>query len=282
MHPYLELMRVHKPVGTWLMFWPFAWGLSLAARQQVIPLTRYAVLFLVFFFGAFFTRSTVCTLNDILDRDFDRQVERCKSRPIASGRVATKNAIVFYLMQLVVCLALSALMNKVAHHVYPLLKRWTNWPQAWLGLAMNWGLPVAWAAVARSMDLPVLSALLSGSWCWTVLYDTIYACQDMDDDRKAGIKSTALLFGEWILPLLRMFAVGLVSSLIVTGLLTDSGPLYYVISVVGVVLHLAWQFRTVDLHVPNSCGDIFKANSTIGFLIWAGLFGEYILSVYRS
>ncbi|EIW85886.1 UbiA prenyltransferase [Coniophora puteana RWD-64-598 SS2] len=285
--PYLELMRVHKPIGVYLMFWPFAWGLTLAARRQRLDFPTYVGLFGAFFAGAFVLRSTVCTLNDIMDREFDRKVERCKTRPIASGRVSVRAAVVFYLAQMGVVLGLMGLLSRGAkvwavvglHHVYPLLKRWTNWPQAWLGLAMNWGLPVAWAAVnGAHVELSVFGALLMGSWCWTVLYDTIYACQDIQDDAKAGVKSTALLFGVWILPMLRLFAAGLVVSLIATGVLAGFGVAYYAFAVGGVTLHLVWQFRSVDLGSLRSCGEIFKANVWVGGLIWAGLFGEYVLS----
>ncbi|EJD49781.1 4-hydroxybenzoate polyprenyl transferase [Auricularia subglabra TFB-10046 SS5] len=289
--PYLDLMRVGKPTGTWLIFWPFAWGLTLAARTVGTDLSTYSRDLFYCFAGAFVLRSCVCTLNDICDVDFDRKVERCKTRPLPSGRVSIPSAVVFFMVQLGMCVAALGRMNQAAtllgliglfplHCTYPLFKRWTYWPQAWLGLAMNFGLPVAWAAYTGEVNVPLMSSMLLGAWCWTMVYDTIYACQDMKDDKAAGVKSTALVLGDYIRPAMTFLSGLFIACLAAAGILVNAGPLYYAIGVAGAALHITWQLATVDLEKPSSCWNMFASNAKLGGIVWAGLAADYVQSIW--
>ncbi|KAK2462541.1 hypothetical protein APHAL10511_005511 [Amanita phalloides] len=286
--PYLELMRIEKPTGTKLMFWPFAWGLTMAAYRVNLPLEQFWTAIFKYLFGAFIVRSSACTINDIFDRDIDASVERTKTRPLASGRISLFRASIFVFMQYFVGIsffyvviegpalyvALFQLLPLFA--IYPLLKRITYWPQAWLGIAMNFGFVTAWLATTDSIDIYLILAAMTGCWCWTMLYDTIYACQDKRDDVKAGVRSTAILFGSWIQPLLVACAALFVSMLLVVGYLNDQGAIYYILTVGGTAVQLVWQISTVDLDVPSSCWDNFNYNGQLGWAVWIGLLLDYL------
>ncbi|KAL0573566.1 hypothetical protein V5O48_007526 [Marasmius crinis-equi] len=288
-HPYLELMRIDKPTGTKLMFWPFAWGLTMAAYSSKLPLEEYGLDLLKCLFGAFIVRSSACTINDIFDRDMDAGVERTKGRPLASGRVTAFNATVFVLLQytigilffyltvsgLALWVALFQLLPMFA--IYPLLKRVTYWPQAWLGFAMNFGFITAWVSTLGTVNIPLFISVTTGCWCWTMLYDTIYACQDIEDDVKMGVRSTAILFGTWIRPLLIGCGITFTIMLSCAGVLNDQGLPFFVISVGGTAAHLVWQYRTVDLAVPASCWQNFMSNGQLGWIVWGGMMADYVL-----
>ncbi|KAK7055820.1 mitochondrial 4-hydroxybenzoate polyprenyltransferase [Favolaschia claudopus] len=286
--PYLELIRVEKPTGTILIFWPFAWGLTMAAYKTALPLDAYVANLGKALIAAFLLRSSACTINDIFDREMDAGVERTKHRPVASGRVSVKAAVVYLLVQYVLGVAffyftehglalwISLFQLLPLFAIYPLLKRITYWPQAWLGLAMNFGFITSWISVLEEVHYPILSAAMASCWCWTMLYDTIYACQDIRDDVKMDVRSTAILFGSWIRPLLISCGIVFVSMLAVAGVLNNQGIPYFTISVGGTFVHLFWQSRTVDLDVPKSCWINFNRNGQLGWIIWSGLALDYI------
>jgi 4-hydroxybenzoate polyprenyltransferase len=198
MRPYASLMRLDRPIGSWLLYWPCAWSVALAGVGG-----RWA-LFLWLGLGAFAMRSAGCVYNDIVDRDLDRRVERTRLRPLASGRVSLSSAWfligLLCLLGLVVLLqlkwvaALSALASIAPVAAYPFMKRITWWPQAWLGLVFSWGALVGWPAVTGSFALPPL-LLWFGSIAWVVGYDTLYAIQDKEDDALVGVKSSARRLG---------------------------------------------------------------------------------------
>ena len=204
LRPYAKLMRLDRPIGTWLLLWPCWWSLVFALDRA--PATgaewlRLAWLYILFGVGAVVMRGAGCTYNDIVDRDFDAKVERTRTRPIPSGQVSVKGAIGFLLLQLLVGLAILLQFNWFAVGVgalslvliftYPLMKRITYWPQFVLGLAFNWGALLGWAAVTGTLGwAPAL--LYIGGIAWTLGYDTIYAHQDKEDDILIGVKSTAL------------------------------------------------------------------------------------------
>ncbi|KIY71900.1 UbiA-domain-containing protein [Cylindrobasidium torrendii FP15055 ss-10] len=287
LHPYMELIRLEKSTGTKLMFWPFVWGLTMAAHAvqstQPMSLYDYALRLCLCLVWAFVVRSSACTINDIFDRDMDAAVERCKVRPLPSGRISVFAASIYVGIQYLVGVAVFYFtLEGVALYValfqllplfaiYPLLKRVTYWPQAWLGFAMNFGLITAWVSVVGSLDFKIIGCGMLGCWCWTMVYDTIYACQDITDDLKAGVKSTAILFGNRIRPLLIACAVVFVAWLAAAGYLNAQGPVYFVVSVGGTALHLIWQFNTVDLDVPSSCWENFNRNGQLGWIVWLGL-----------
>jgi len=162
------------------------------------------------------------------------------------------------------------------------MKRWTHWPQAWLGLAMNWGLPVSWIALTGSINWPLLSVAYLGTFCWTIVYDTIYACQDRKDDVKAGVKSTALLFGDHVRPILAGFATGFVAALGATGFLNQQGIAYYVIAVLGSALHFTWQLTTLNVDHGADCWSKFTSNGDIGYIIWVGILVDYYFKWFAA
>ncbi|KAF8191117.1 4-hydroxybenzoate polyprenyl transferase [Mycena galopus ATCC 62051] len=284
---YLDLIRLEKPTGIILAFWPFAWGISLASSDQCVTPKMGAFWLSVFFYGSTLLRSTACTWNDILDREFDQQVARTKHRPLASGRLTVFNALSFLAVEVALCILFFAFLeNSKAFwfgmfalfplvFLYPLLKRYTYWPQAWLGFTANWGLPIAYLTLTDVFDNSRLLPLLSGAWCWTMYYDTIYACQDKKDDAQAGVKSTALRFGGLIKPILACLALGFVISLIWVGIVDGHTERFYAVSVGGAAMHLIWQLWAVDLNQTSSCGAMFRQNCYTGFLVFAGLLLDY-------
>ncbi|KAJ6535603.1 UbiA prenyltransferase family-domain-containing protein [Mycena capillaripes] len=290
--PYLELIRIEKPTGTILMFWSFAWGTTMAAYTTALPLGAYFTSLAKALVGAFLLRSSACTINDIFDREMDAGVERTRNRPLASGRISVLSATLYLCIQyalgiaffyftesgLALLVALFQLIPLFA--IYPLLKRVTHWPQAWLGFAMNFGFITAWISVTHTVDYALLSVAITSCWSWTMLYDTIYACQDIRDDVKMGVRSTAILFGTWIRPLLIAYGITFMSMLAVAGVLNGQGAPYFLVSVGGTLLHLVWQFLTVDLDVPKSCWTNFNRNGQLGWIVWGGLMIDYVLRLY--
>ncbi|EPQ51234.1 UbiA prenyltransferase [Gloeophyllum trabeum ATCC 11539] len=289
-NPYLELIRFYKPTGSILMFWPFAWGLTAAAYTTKIPLGEYAVLLMKSLLSAFIMRSSACTVNDIFDRDLDAGVERTKTRPLPSGRVSVVNACLYLLLQYIIGVLYFSTLSPLAFRaaliqlfplfiIYPILKRVTYWPQAWLGFAMNFGIVVAYVQVLPAANRNLLSFMLAAAWCWTVYYDTIYACQDIRDDIKMGIRSTARLFGSRIRLALTMLTLGLVGLLTLVGRVNNQRLPYFLVSVGGGGLHLMWQLCTLNLAVPNSCWIAFKRNGQFGLIVWAGIFIDYVKTI---
>ncbi|KAF8240074.1 UbiA prenyltransferase [Tricholoma matsutake] len=289
--PYLELIRLEKPTGTILMFWPFAWGLTMAAFTANLSLRSYLIHLLKWLVGAFILRSSACTINDIFDRDMDACIERTKNRPLASGRLSVFAATVFLLIQYCIGIlffyltmddlaVFSSSASTSRFAIYPLLKRITHWPQAWLGFAMNFGVITSWVSIIGSLhNIPLLYAAMAGCWCWTMLYDTIYACQDMNDDVKVGVRSTAILFGSWIRPLLMTCGFTFVAMLAVAGYLNGQSNVYFILTVGGTAAHVVWQFMTVDLEAPHSCWRNFNRNGYLGLIIWGGLLIDYLLKI---
>lgn len=276
--PYLRLSRADRPIGTWLLLIPCFWGLALAALQDGF---RAWDLWLAVScsLGAFVMRGAGCTWNDITDRKIDAAVARTRSRPLPSGAVSVKGALVWMAIQgllgavilfsyngLSILLGVASL-GLVA--IYPFAKRFTWWPQAFLGLAFNWGALLAFAAHAGSLSLGALSFYLAGI-SWTLYYDTIYAHQDKEDDALIGVKSTARLFGAQSRGWLWGFA-GLTLGLLALGLvLTRPGLAALVLGLAGLWAfgwHLVWQMRRLDLDDTGSCLRTFRSNRDAGLLL---------------
>ena len=278
--PYFRLARVDRPIGTWLLLIPCWWGLALATTSVLgpHPLTSlwYGVLFAV---GSFVMRGAGCTWNDILDREFDARVARTATRPIPSGAVSVKQAFLFLALQLLVGLGILMFFNGftialaaaslVLVAAYPLMKRITYWPQAFLGLTFNWGALVGWAAVTGSLELPAL-LLYAAGFFWTLGYDTIYAHQDKEDDALIGVKSTALKFGAKSRPWLWAFyavAVGLLAASFWTADLRWTA--YPLLALAA--YQLATQAARVDFDDPQDCLSKFKSNRYAGLVILAAI-----------
>ena len=279
--PWLKLARVDRPIGVWLLMWPCWWSTALAA-DGAWPDPRLLLLFLI---GAFVMRAAGCVVNDIMDRDFDAQVARTRTRPLASGAISLTSALVFLALLLLVGLAVLVQLDRAAILVgaaslglvalYPFMKRITYWPQVFLGLTFNWGALVGWAAVRGELGLPAL-VLYAGAIGWTIGYDTIYAHQDKTDDLAIGVKSTALYFGErtklWVSGFYGMFLVGLVLAGALAGL---AWPFYLLVAVAAG--HVAWQVKTADLDDPASCQKRFVSNEQLGLIVFAGIVAGQIV-----
>ncbi|KAJ6588592.1 4-hydroxybenzoate polyprenyl transferase [Mycena capillaripes] len=293
LEPWINLTRVSRFAGTMLVFWPYAWGLTMTARSANLPVSRFFYLLFCGFIGASLSHSAGCVWNDILDRNFDRQVERTKGRPIASGKISVRGAVAFLWAHLGIMIWMVHDVNDLAWKIalvtmfplaglYPLMKRITYWPQAWLGISMNAGVVMAWAFITGSIPASAL-ALFAGTWAWTIWYDTIYACQDKKDDVKAGVKSTALLFGNSIKLVLALFASIMMSGLILAGILNNHQLPYFVVSVGGGSVYLAVQLYAVDTDSPKSCWAAFHRNGfNLGALIWVGFLADYIWAAEGS
>ncbi|XP_053727809.1 4-hydroxybenzoate polyprenyltransferase, mitochondrial [Synchiropus splendidus] len=277
LQPYLRLMRLDKPIGTWLLYLPCTWSIALAADPGCLPDVGMLTLFGT---GALLMRGAGCTINDMWDKEFDKKVSRTANRPIAAGEVSRMQAFVFLGGQLSLALGVLLCLNFYSIALgatslslvitYPLIKRISYWPQLMLGLTFNWGAMLGWAAVRGSCDWSVCLPLYISGVMWTLIYDTIYAHQDKDDDIKIGVKSTALRFQEQTKPWLCGFSVAMMSGLVVAGINADQTlPYYAVISTVA--LHLAHQIYTVDIDKPEDCWKKFVSNRNLGLLIFLGI-----------
>jgi 4-hydroxybenzoate polyprenyltransferase len=277
LRPWLQLMRLDRPVGTWLLLWPCIFGLLLGAAAEERRFLEwrdyyYVILFAV---GALVMRGAGCAFNDIIDRDIDAQVARTRGRPIPSGAITPKQALMLLaglcLIGLVILLqfnwfavALGA-ASLLLVAAYPFMKRITWWPQAWLGLTFNWGALLGFAAQTGRLDLGV-AMLYAGLIFWTLGYDTIYAHQDKDDDELIGVKSTARLFGadsrKWIL---RFYAIA-VTLILAAGFTEHAGwPFAFVMLAAGA--HMLWQVRQLNINNPENCLAVFRSNRDTGALI---------------
>jgi len=281
---------MHKPAGSMLIVWPFAWSLTMSAFDASMPLTEYCPLVLYGTLWSILLHSAGCVWNDILDRDLDSKVERTKNRPIADGRISVKGALAFLMIQMIILLVALLLVNDLARNLgiltvipfpgcYPLMKRITYWPQAWLGIAMNMVSLVAWAAVKEAFS-PVPLMLLCSCWIWTMYYDTIYACQDRKDDLTAGIKSTAVLFGRNVKLFLALLAFAFCVCLIVVGILNGHRKAFYMISVGGTAVTLFHQVWKLNVNDANGCLNAFETNAfLVGFVVWLGIALDYLLQI---
>ncbi|KAJ1926144.1 Para-hydroxybenzoate--polyprenyltransferase, mitochondrial precursor (PHB:polyprenyltransferase) [Tieghemiomyces parasiticus] len=290
--PYLFLLRLDKPVGTWLLYWPCAWSILMAAYHQQAALGTTVGMLALFGTGALIMRGAGCVINDMWDKDIDARVERTTTRPIAAGIISRRAALVFLGAQLTGGLAVLTQLNWYSIGlgmasmpfviVYPLMKRITYWPQFVLGLAFNWGALLGWAALAGETHWAVTLPLYAAGVSWTLVYDTIYAHQDKRDDRLVGTRSTALLFGDRSRTVLSLLSAQTVALLCLAGYANDHGLIYYLTTVVGAGGHLAWQLATVDFDNTRDCWRKFESNVWLGALIAGGVGGDYLYRRYRT
>ncbi len=282
--PYAQLARWDRPIGWQLLLWPCFWSAAMAANAAVhVGLFSGGQLIwhlLLYFIGSVAMRGAGCTYNDLVDHKIDMEVARTRSRPLPSGRVTRMQAKIFILLQAMVGLVVVLQLNwfsvilGVASlaivALYPFAKRFTDWPQFFLGLAFSWGALMGWAAIFGSLSLaPVL--LYIGAVVWTIGYDTIYAHQDKEDDELIGVRSTARLFGDNTKPWL----VGLYGLMLI---LTFAA---FLLAGVGIIAYLglliaagmfAWQIVTLDINDADQCLVLFKSNNRVGMIIFVGLF----------
>lgn len=275
--PYAQLARLDKPIGTWLLAWPCMWSITLASSPGDLPDIKMLTLFGC---GAVLLRGAGCTINDLLDRDIDTKVERTKSRPVASGLLTPFQGLCFLGFQLLLGLGILLQLNNYSRILgasslllvfsYPLMKRFTFWPQAYLGLTFNWGALLGWAAVKGGLDPVVVVPLYISGVFWTLVYDTIYAHQDKEDDLKVGVKSTALRFGDSTKEWISGFGTACISSLALCGFNSDIGWPYYA-CLVAASGHLVWQIWTVDLSSRIDCNKKFVSNKWFGAIVFSGI-----------
>jgi 4-hydroxybenzoate polyprenyltransferase len=277
--PYLRLMRLDRPIGTWLLFWPCVCGLILGATAGDRPFSslRDWWLILLFGLGSIIMRGAGCTYNDIVDRNIDAKVARTRDRPLPSGAIGLKEAWIFLAAQCFAGLLILLQFNFFAIEIgaaslllialYPFMKRITWWPQAWLGLTFNWGALLGFAAQTGSLDLGDIM-LYAGLFFWTLGYDTIYAHQDKDDDALIGVKSTALLLGErsrfWILG---FYAAAF--TLILAAGFTEHAGWPFVLLMLAAGAHLLWQIASLDIGDAGKCLRLFRSNRETGALFAA-------------
>jgi 4-hydroxybenzoate polyprenyltransferase len=272
--PYARLARLDRPIGTWLLLFPGWWGIALASNGWPNP-----VLLILFALGAVAMRGAGCTLNDISDRHYDAQVARTRLRPLPSGAVSVRQAVLFLVLQLAGGAAVLLSLNRTSVMLgvavlgligtYPFMKRITYWPQAFLGLNFNWGALVGWTAVTGALALPPFLLYLGGV-LWTIGYDTIYAHQDKEDDIRIGIKSSAIALGSQTRPWLFGFYLLAVVLWAGAGLAAGLGGLFWA-GVGGSALQLAWQAARVRIDDPADCHAKFRSNRAVGWLMLAGI-----------
>lgn len=274
--PFGRLARWDRPIGTWLLLFPCWWSLALAVGRDWAHLLGWMVLFAL---GALAMRGAGCTWNDILDRKIDAEVERTRSRPLPSGEVGLRGAIVWMVLQALVGAVILFKFNKFAVLVglgsllivaiYPLMKRITSWPQVVLGFAFNWGALLGFAAVTGTLSKATV-ALYFGGVAWTMVYDTIYAMQDQRDDAIVGVRSTARRFAGAPRLWLVFFAVLAVALWAAAGLLAPLHPPYFVV-LAAVAVHFGWQIADLEPHDQRDCLAKFKANAHVGWLMLAAI-----------
>ena len=306
--PYAQLARWERPIGWWLLMWPGLWSLGLAIIVRAIghaslndPLVGQGFLLavltihiLLFFIGAVAMRGAGCTYNDLADTDIDNQVARTRSRPLPSGRVSKKQALMFLVLQLIVGLIVLLQFNNftiwlgvaslITITIYPFMKRVTWWPQLFLGFAFSWGALMGWAAIFGELNAPPI-VLYLGSILWVIGYDTIYAHQDKEDDALVGVKSTARLFGDKTKLAITLLYAGALSLMALASVLAfgqyfaQTWPVFVGLAVGG--MHMAWQVKTLDINDADQCLKLFQSNSHFGWIFFIGILVTLLLIVWQ-
>ncbi len=269
--PYARLARLDRPAGSWLLFWPCAWGVALADG-----LVADGALLLWFGLGSLAMRAAGCVWNDIIDRDLDAQVARTRARPIASGQISVKRALAFaialsfigllVLLQLRPAAQLTALAAIGLVAGYPFMKRLTWWPQAWLGLTFNWGALVGYIAITEPSA--AMALLYAGGIAWTLGYDTIYALQDIEDDAMAGIKSSARALGPRARAGVAAFYAAALALWASAFWLTRHDPLAP-LALLPLAMHFTWQVARLADTSPQNALALFRSNRSAGLLMFA-------------
>ena len=272
---FIDLTRLQKPIGFMLLFWPCAWGLTLAYDFS-ISLYNYFFYLILFFLGSVLMRSAGCIVNDILDREFDAKVYRTKNRPIASGKISIRLAVIYALllcfMALLVLINFNfftiilALVSMPLAFTYPLMKRFTYWPQLFLGVTFNYGLILGWTAIKGEIDIiPIIFYI--GAIFWTLGYDTIYGYQDIKDDEIIGLKSTSIKFKSNPKKFLFVSYSSLFILFLIGGTLMEFNYFYYLLSIIPLFHLFFFQMRIFNLNDPSSCLKAFKSNNLFGLII---------------
>jgi 4-hydroxybenzoate polyprenyl transferase len=275
---FIELTRLNKPIGFMLLFWPCLWGLTLAFNQtkEFKLFVNYIILF---FLGSVLMRSAGCIFNDIVDKNFDKKVDRTKNRPIPSGRISIQESFVYIILLCFIALIILIQFNFLTIVLgllsipfafsYPYMKRLTYWPQLFLGLTFNWGILMGWTAFIGEISLePIL--LYIAAIFWTLGYDTIYGFQDINNDEIIGVKSTSIKFKENYKIFIGLCYFICILFLIAVGFLEEN-KIYYFTFLIFPATHLFYQVIRLDRNDPNNCLIAFKSNNFFGFLFFLTL-----------
>ena len=271
---FIELIRLKKPIGYMLLFWPCVWGLSMAYDFKK-NLTDYFFYLILFFLGSVLMRSAGCIVNDIVDKNIDKKVERTRDRPIASNKVSVIEGImlatILCLLALLVLLQFNnltiflALGSMPLAFTYPLMKRYTYWPQLFLGITFNYGLILGWTSIRESIDyVPIIFYV--GAIFWTLAYDTIYGFQDIKDDEIIGVKSTSIKFKNNPKQFLTLCYLITSTCTLLSGYLMNFNIIFFIIMVIPIT-HLFLQIKNLNINNSQNCMKIFKSNNIFGFLI---------------
>jgi 4-hydroxybenzoate polyprenyltransferase len=276
---FIELTRLNKPIGFMLLFWPCAWGLAYAYSGEK-NLTLFFYYLFLFFTGSVLMRSAGCIFNDIVDKDFDKKVNRTKNRPIPTGMISVKRALVyvfilclvafFVLMQfnpLTIILGISSMLLAFS---YPFMKRITYWPQLFLGITFNWGILMAWTAVTNNISHDIIILYLSAIF-WTLGYDTIYGAQDMSDDEIIGLKSTSIKFKKNIkmfVSIAYILTIILMSYLFTSTIGINISSLFFLLFIVILI----YQVKRLNKNDPKICLRLFKINNLAGLIMFLSIF----------
>ncbi|GAB4272011.1 MAG: 4-hydroxybenzoate octaprenyltransferase [Methylomicrobium sp.] len=277
---YWRLARFDRPIGTLILLWPTLWGLWFASNGSPDP-----KILTIFVSGVILMRAAGCVVNDYADRDFDPHVERTKHRPIAAGHVAPKEALTLFVVLSLMAFALVLQLNLLTILLsfigaflaasYPFMKRYTHLPQAYLGFAFGWGVPMAYAAETESLPL-VAWLLYLAAVLWALVYDTMYAMVDKDDDLKIGVKSTAILFGQKDREIIGFLQIVILVLLIAVGMMQQAGGVYYA----GLIVAACFSVYQQKLIFHREKADCFKAflnNNWFGLTVFLGVAGDYLL-----
>ena len=276
---FIELIRLKKPIGFMLLFWPCAWGLTLAYDISG-NLNNYFFYLTLFFLGSVLMRSAGCVVNDILDKELDKKVFRTKNRPIASGKISIKLGLVYAVFlcffSLLVLLNFNnftiilALGSMPLAFSYPLMKRYTYWPQLFLGITFNYGLILGWTSIHSELtNIPII--LYFGAIFWTLGYDTIYGFQDIKDDELIGVKSTSIKFKKNPKIFIMSCYLIFISTLITVGIFMNFKYLFFIFLLLPTLYIYFLQIRKFKIENPMNCLEIFKKNNFLGFLIFANI-----------
>ncbi len=275
----IELTRLNKPIGFMLLFWPCLWGLTLSYDFD-LTLDVFIFYGLLFISGSVLMRSAGCIVNDICDKNFDKLVERTKNRPIASGKISIRLAIIYAAVLCIIAFLvlinfnkftiLMALISMPFAFTYPLMKRFTHWPQLFLGITFNYGLVLAWISIKNDISLiPIMFYL--GAIFWTLGYDTIYGYQDIKDDEIIGVKSTSIKFKNNPKKFILICYLTFIAALILIGLLMKFNLFYFLFLIIPILQLIFSQIYKLNVNDPLNCLAKFKSNNFLGLIIFVNL-----------
>ncbi len=281
---FVQLTRLDKPIGFLLLFWPCAWGLTLVFFFSG-DVNIYLKHIILFFLGSILMRSAGCIVNDIVDKDFDKKVERTKQRPIASGKITILNALVYVFILCLAALIILLQFNRLTIVLglssmflafsYPFMKRITYWPQLFLGLTFNWGIIMGWTSIANNISIEPIILYLSAIF-WTLGYDTIYGLQDIHDDEIIGVKSTSIKFKNKV-KIFVLTCYSLCVVLILTMFFSMEINKYLLLLVIPFIISFIYQIKIFKVSNAETCVVAFKNNNLTGFLIFVFIFSFNIL-----